>query len=219
MALDLGPVNDAVSEYGLLSSYAVTHGTDKGPDGHHFTRLYEALLRYRRRDVRSVLEVGIDKGASLRMWADWFPNAKVYGIDKEYLQVHVPFRVRIGIADQADRDALRRCAEQFAPPFDLVVEDGGHEMIQQQVSLAVLLPMLVVGGWYFLEDLHTSFWYRLSEYPSATTLELVELLAGGPAIQKPTHLTEDEMDLVRSLAGDVIVFGDRNSVTAAIRRR
>ena len=42
--------------------------------------------------------------------------------------------------------------------FDIIVEDGGHSMRQQQISLTFLFGYLKPGGLYFLEDLLTSFW-------------------------------------------------------------
>lgn len=61
--------------------------------------------------------------------------------------------------------AQRACAEMQKPlvpggppppPFDLIIEDGSHRHADQQMNLALLMPLLKPGGLYFLEDLHTS---------------------------------------------------------------
>ena len=41
--------------------------------------------------------------------------------------------------------------------FDVIIDDGGHTMLQQQLTLKTILgPKLKHGGIYILEDLHTS---------------------------------------------------------------
>lgn len=40
--------------------------------------------------------------------------------------------------------------------WDVVVDDGGHTMLMQINTLRTLLPLLVPGGLYALEDFHTS---------------------------------------------------------------
>ena len=42
--------------------------------------------------------------------------------------------------------------------FDIIIDDGGHTMKQQQTSFGVLFKNVSSGGLYILEDLHTSIW-------------------------------------------------------------
>ena len=204
--------------YGVLTVLADRHRTDKGSLNHHFTDFYEPFLRPIRLDVRRVLEVGVGNGASLRMWLDYFPSARVFGIDLTFRNVSPPLsteRVMLCEADQAKRNELTLALKMLGGgQFDLVVEDGGHSMEQQQVTLACLLPHVAVGGYYILEDLHTS----CGEHTfTSTTLALIEHLQGGPP-PSLVHLTKDELDAVRALASDVWVFGRGGSITAVIRR-
>jgi len=39
--------------------------------------------------------------------------------------------------------------------FDIIIDDGGHTMKQQQISLKYLFNAVKPGGYYVLEDLHT----------------------------------------------------------------
>ena len=41
--------------------------------------------------------------------------------------------------------------------FDLIIDDGGHTMLQQQNTLAAYWGRLRSGGLFVVEDLHTSF--------------------------------------------------------------
>ena len=72
------------------------------------------------------------------------------------LDLHKRFRIFSG--DQSLESDLSQFLERA--PFDVIVDDGGHSMIQQITSLRYLFPLLKPGGVYFLEDLLTSyFWF------------------------------------------------------------
>ena len=144
---------------GELSRLADFYGTDKGPSGHGFSEIYEVYLSPLRHRVKKVLEIGIENGASLRMFADYFPEAAIYGIDikrLDFLFWTAP-RIHAFVADQASRDELRAVTSAIGGDFDLILDDGGHSMEQQQVSLGALFPLVKAGGYYILEDVHTSF--------------------------------------------------------------
>ena len=130
------------------------YGTDKAR--HYYDLAYTLLFENRRHEVRKVLEIGVLDGASLRVWLEYFPNAQIVGVDRQRkCQRYESERVRIVIGDQADPRLLRRLAQQG--PYDLIVDDGGHRMHQQQASLRYLLPAVRPGGVYVIEDLETSF--------------------------------------------------------------
>jgi hypothetical protein len=65
-------------------------------------------------------------------------------------------RVAMMQCDQADRGQLQRVIDQFGGGFDIIIDDGGHTMEQQQVTLGFLFPFLKNDGLFFIEDLHTS---------------------------------------------------------------
>jgi hypothetical protein len=62
----------------------------------------------------------------------------------------------IKVCDQAERDQLQELINSTFNSFDIIVDDGGHMMHQQQISLGYLFPFLNSGGVYVIEDLHTS---------------------------------------------------------------
>ena len=60
---------------------------------------------------------------------------------------------KVSIGDQADRDFWQRFRAE-TPPLDIVIDDGGHTVEQQRVTLEELLPHLRPGGVYICEDVH-----------------------------------------------------------------
>ena len=54
--------------------------TDKNTS-HSYLGLYQQLIVDKKDTAKHVLEVGIDKGGSIKLWHDFFTNATVHGID------------------------------------------------------------------------------------------------------------------------------------------
>jgi len=101
--------------------------------------------------------VGVDRGASLEAWAAKFPCAEVLGLNVRAGTpgfAAQPGRYRVGWADQISPGTLVAATEGLA--FDLIVDDGGHSMRQQQGTLQALWRRLRPCGLFVVEDLHTS---------------------------------------------------------------
>jgi len=48
---------------------------------HSYIPLYQNLLINKRETAKNVLEIGIERGGSIKLWSDFFTNANVYGLD------------------------------------------------------------------------------------------------------------------------------------------
>jgi hypothetical protein len=144
----------------LLCDLARKHYTDKGGEHffagqvcHYYTPVYDSYLHPRREIVRRVLELGVNKGSSLRMWEEYFPNALIVGVDNERSCLFQTDRIHCVHADERLPLKLWKAVEPHSP-YDLIVDDGSHETHDQLSSVHVLLPLLkVVHGLYFIEDI------------------------------------------------------------------
>lgn len=131
-------------------------GTDKVRD-HHYDPWYERHLGPLRSRPITLLEFGVYKGASLRMWEEYFPKARIFGVDNDpACRAHAGGRKKVLIGDQADAAFLGRVVAETGP-LDVAVDDGGHRMNQQLISFRALFPRVRQGGFYVVEDLQTSF--------------------------------------------------------------
>ena len=105
------------------------------------------------------LEIGVSKGGSLQMWRRYFgPLAKIVGIDIDRkCKAHEAPGVFVRIGDQSDPAFLQSLIDEFGP-FDVVLDDGSHEMDHLRKTFDFLYPRMPKNGVYLVEDLHTAYW-------------------------------------------------------------
>jgi len=127
----------------------------------HYFDIYDRhFSKFKNKEI-TILEIGVAQGGSLQMWKNYFGDkAKIYGIDinpkcKELEEENI----QIFIGSQSDRKFLRE-VKKTIPPIDILIDDGGHGMIQQIVSYEELFDYVKEEGVYLCEDLHTSYWLR-----------------------------------------------------------
>lgn len=154
-----------------LTRLAIRFGTDKF-GGHLYTPVYHHLLGHLRDQPLKILEIGVGGyndpncgGASLRMWAEYFPNAQVTGLDFFEKTIDLPPRVRIERGSQDDTALLLRLNAEYGP-FDLVIDDGSHRPEHMIASFMTLYPLLSPDGLYLIEDTQTCFMERFGGNPA-----------------------------------------------------
>ncbi len=127
---------------------------------HYFDVYDRHFSKYRNKEV-VILEIGISQGGSLQMWKDYFGDkAKIFGIDiNPSCKKLEEDNIKIFIGSQSDPKFLRDIANQI-PPIDILIDDGGHTMVQQIVSYEELFGYVKEDGVYLCEDLHTSYWLK-----------------------------------------------------------
>ena len=143
---------------GLLNNLGIKHHTDKSSPWHNYLDLYENHLAPLKNKPITFWEIGVHTGNSIRMWDEYFVHSdtKLYGLDNVDRVELRPARFNLFVGLQEDRANLRKIVEQVGL-FDVIVDDGGHTMQQQQISMGFLFPWVKPGGLYIIEDLHTSY--------------------------------------------------------------
>ena len=131
---------------------------------HGYHRVYPWFLsHFRDRHVR-LLEIGIDRSESLRLWSSYFIGGlTLHGIDRDEKHFE-DSRVTLHQVDQSDRVQLRSFVDKVGTSFDVILDDGSHVPEHQVLTLEMLWPLLVPGGVYIVEDIETSYWGRASIY-------------------------------------------------------
>jgi len=125
----------------------------------HYFEIYHRHFQKFRNQSPVVLEIGVAKGGSLPMWHDYFgTGTQVVGVDIDPVcQQFENAKTKIMIGDQADRVFLAGLRARV-PHVDILIDDGGHTMIQQIATFEELYPHIQPNGIYVCEDTHTSYW-------------------------------------------------------------
>ncbi len=158
-----------------LCLLGLKYGADKSPlVFHSYTPFYYALWSEKRLAIKRLFELGINAGASHRMWQEFFPNAEIIGADfKENLLINEG-RIKSYLCDQSSEADLLKLTSEIGKDFDIMIDDGSHETAHQILTAKILSPLLAKGGIYVIEDVHEHE-KILKEFPKADHFKFKDL--------------------------------------------
>lgn len=138
----------------LYASDKITH--------HGYERFYDYfLLKFKHKKI-NFLEIGVESGASIKMWKRYFSRAKIYGMDIGHEYDHSRGKVFKG--DQSKLADLKKVVKQIKHS-DFIIDDGSHVPEHQLLSFNYLFENLLnYGGVYIIEDIETSYWQNINLY-------------------------------------------------------
>ena len=150
-----------------LTDLADRFGSDKGSTKHRYTELYHMLLHPLRNQAINFLEMGLLIGGpehgndadratadlpSIRMWLEYFPKAKIHGLDVSDFAWFAHERFTFHRCDMDVRANIAAAATAM-PALDVIIDDASHASHHQQNAFLELFPQLKSGGLYIIEDL------------------------------------------------------------------
>ena len=145
-----------------LEKLAIKYNTDKHGT-HFYTHVYEKYMQKKKRKKIKLLEIGIGGsqdplrgGESLRMWNEYFSSGIIYGLDIYKKSLFISNKVHIFQGSQSEYKDLIPIINK-AKKFDFIIDDGSHVCSDQILSFKLLFPHLKKGGYYFIEDIQTSY--------------------------------------------------------------
>ena len=156
-----------------LCKLAESYRVDKCPAIlHDYTPTYNKVLHPLKNSINLVLEIGIGNsglmepicgpnykpGASLRMWRDYFPNARIVGCDILDSVIFNENRIDTYVANQSDKDSLLSLVTEDINSesgyIDLIIDDGSHGENDQRISFETLWQFVRPnGGLYIIEGI------------------------------------------------------------------
>lgn len=126
------------------------HLCDKG-SSHGYERVYEPLFEPLRDKPIRLLEIGVLRGASIKVWLEYFPKAHIIAVDTF---MRVPVEDVTALLN--NRVSWYRCdSTQTRPnidPVDIIIDDGFHTPEAQLATFNNYYPLLKDTGFYFIED-------------------------------------------------------------------
>lgn len=145
-----------------LNTLSDLYGSDKS-NKHGYTTFYETHFSHLKRKRISLLEIGVGGyedpklgGASLRMWKKYFRHGFIYGIDiYDKGNIDEP-RIKTFVCSQTDEIRLKNILKGINA-LDIIIDDGSHNNNDVINTFNILFPLLKDGGYYAIEDVHTSY--------------------------------------------------------------
>ena len=147
-----------------LDELGIKYGTDKASvymkdgqevNGHDYLRRYELFLRELIDEEFTLVELGVDKGASLKMWEEYFPKAFIIGVDLDPDVSRLDTdRIKCITADATSKDLPNTICKMLNGRAKCIIDDCSHAWSSQRMSMENLFPALLDrGGYYIVEDL------------------------------------------------------------------
>lgn len=135
-------------------------GTDKTDQYHTFkgecyTDIYHHYLKHLRGKSFNLLEIGVREGKSIKMWSEYFPNAKIVGIDIDpSCSKFSGGNIDVHIGSQDDKSFLDKIIDQYKE-FGVILDDGSHINSLTMESFKILNGFAT--DFYIIEDLRNSY--------------------------------------------------------------
>lgn len=125
--------------------------SDKGTHHSYIDMYYEETMsNYKNQDI-TLLEIGVNAGRSLELWARYFNEQSIIiGVDKKITVPYQPTKknMRYVIGDATKVETV----ENFNS-IDIIIDDGSHRLNDQLKSFTLLHAKLKAGGVYIIEDI------------------------------------------------------------------
>ena len=137
-----------------LSRIGDKYGTQKNTHksfGQTLLDIYELYFEPYKFSQLNILEIGVLSGASLFTWKEYFPLAKIYGIDINPPLIDTD-RIKIFKCDQGDIIDLAMVQDQIGANLDIVIDDGSHINPYTLLAFDFFWDRLKHGGFYIIED-------------------------------------------------------------------
>ncbi len=132
---------------------------------HGYLDVYDAILAPWVDEEITLLELGVYRGGSLKLWRDYFPRGAIVGIDRKLPQNFRPGeRIQVFEGSHGNKRFLSEVANRTAPNgFDIIIDDASHIGEKTRRAFWYLFDHhLKPGGLYAIEDWGTGY---LDDFP------------------------------------------------------
>jgi cephalosporin hydroxylase len=129
---------------------------------HSYLPVYETILSPLRESAKRVLEIGIERGGSLKLWNDYFPNAEIMGFD---IQEKVPDflknypRIKTFKTNAYDTKLVSELIQK-GYYFNVITDDGPHTLESMIFFAKYYSQLLAPGGVLIIEDIPSDTWIQ-----------------------------------------------------------
>jgi len=135
----------------MLSQLNKETQSDKGTYHSYIDMYYEETLKNYKDKTITLLEIGVNAGRSLELWAKYFnESSTIIGIDKK---ITIPYKPSKKNMHYIIGDATKEETVKKFDSLDIIIDDGSHRIQDQLKSFNLLYPKLKESGVYIIEDI------------------------------------------------------------------
>ena len=142
------------------------------PTDHTYLPEYDKLFKKYKYESINILEIGVLDGSSLNLWAEYFPNAKIYGADifkrikeggsfssvknktSKYKNISLHVVDSVNEKDINPNNGREKLFEILGKEkFHIIIDDGDHKPTSQLKTFNNFIGKLHSDGLYIIEDI------------------------------------------------------------------
>jgi hypothetical protein len=137
----------------FLNQYTRSRKRDK-IQGHQYAIFYDKYFKDIKSNQLNILELGSFKGGAAAAFSFFFKNSKIYSGDlypdifNFYSKRIINFKI-----DTSSEESINKFVEKVNLKYDIVIEDAGHFLKDQIISLFLLFKTLKPKGIFVIEEL------------------------------------------------------------------
>jgi cephalosporin hydroxylase len=143
----------------IIEKFDLNPTTDKNSVHCYVKGYYEQQFsKYKNKKI-NFLEIGIRSGGSIKLWSEYFTNAKsIIGIDVDESVIANQFKDIEGVTYYFG-DAYTEEIVNKVPTLDIFLDDGPHTLESQLDAIKYYLPKVKSGGLFLIEDVQEESWF------------------------------------------------------------
>ena len=185
---------------------------NKQIDGHNYSPIYEKYFqKYKNIKNLNILEIGCLRGSGTASFYYYFCKKKIFCVDINPFQIQIYSKnIRVLYVDTKSKNTLLNLRSYLNESFDIIIDDGSHNIRDQIITMNIFFEKLKKGGLYVIED--------SSQYVSSKSLNPDQLNYGSNDIllsvqnnnvEKIKYLSFDEVKQLRENMGNI--FSERGN--------
>ena len=182
------------------------NNTDKNTT-HSYIELYEKLLSSKRETAQNVLEIGIGdfkekNGGSIKLWRDYFTNAKIYGVDilsSDRVMDELFNDSRVILHTSSDGYNEEFFKTKFLNKnikFDFMLDDGPHTLESMKTFIRLYSQIIADNGILIIEDVQS--------------IEIIENLINEVPLHLKPYIEIYDLRHIKNRYDDIVFVINRN---------
>ena len=175
-------------------------------DGHNYSPIYEKYFqKYKNIKNLNILEIGSLRGSGTASFYYYFDKPKIFCVDINPFQIQIYSKnIRVLYVDTKSKNALLNLRSYLDKNFDIIIDDGSHNIRDQIITMNIFFEKLKKGGLYVIED-STQYLSSKSLNPDQLDYGSKDILSSiqNKNVEKIKYLSLDEVNQLRENMGNI----------------